>query len=138
MSANDNLASYICANCGIGSVKLWRDGTSDGGYINTGISCKEPEKICRGRPKLLCATCARAQFPEARIPPLSEWDHGRGSYVTRNKLGWELDHIESFVPAVPTKEPGAFWLWMYVPGDAKTWWRSLPLQQTFYAACALL
>jgi hypothetical protein len=96
------MSDYVCANCGISGVKLWR----------------EYQTVA---PQLLCATCA-AEDQHKDISTMTP----NGRYLSQGERGMWTDQIGWYVPAVPT-EDGNYWGYTSVPDTGVDWWKCLPL-----------
>ncbi len=93
---------YVCTECGVEGVKLWREYQTFADYT-----------------RLLCASCALADQKETGpVDDAGYRPHGQRIGRT-DQIGW-------FVPAVLDEEGTSFWGYTSVPQDRITWWRGLP------------
>lgn len=99
------LAGYVCKNCGVKGVKLWR--TLDA-FTQT-----------------WCASCGLAQ---ADLNGLVDADGRRQSAFGFTDQFYTGKSGHTLVPFVPTPS-GLAWGYMSVPPEGVTWWRALPTYQ---------
>lgn len=90
---------YICGNCGVGGVKLWRT-----------------LAFCASQVELRCVKCMDCGEVDSEGYFLGDF---KTDQCTMKKLG-------SMLPAVPTEEEDTYWGYTSVPPDGVKWWRRLP------------
>jgi len=102
--AKVSLERYICSECGVSKVKLWRE------YQTLKVN-------------LLCATCA-CKNQEKDISTLDA--DGR----IDSEISGKTDQIGWYIPAVPSEESTlermVYWGYCSVPGPGIDWWKKLP------------
>ncbi len=97
-------ADYVCAKCGAGGVKLWRDSNTFLDHLG-----------------LFCVECAMEQQCQ---PGVSSFGKSRRkddvfTFEDGDQIGWLL-------PAVSTPDGSTFWGYSSVPSDGILWWYGLP------------
>lgn len=92
-------ANYVCGECGVTGVKLWRE------YQTM-------------NPDLCCARCA-AKLQKKNIDGIDSDGRRPDDCGRTDQIGW-------FVPAVPTEEGDTYWGYTSVPQPGCDWWRKLP------------
>jgi hypothetical protein len=90
---------YICSECGVKGVKLWRN------YQSTRII-------------LLCASCA-AKYQHVDISSMDEKGLYLGKFSITDQIGW-------YAPAVPCQVLDTFWGYTSIPDEGAIWWQNLP------------
>lgn len=99
---------YVCSECGVHTVKLWRE-------IHSGkvLRCVE------------CA-CKHVGIDAQKVTPEGKYDNEETGWCDQlysSKTGRNL------LPAVPDDTWTTFWGYTSVPPDGCAWWRYLPLRR---------
>lgn len=96
-------SSYKCGKCRKQRLKLW---------------C-EPVLV-DSRRALSCADCS-AKMEDVDISAMNPDGLREGEHGVTDKIG-------DLIPALPTPENDAFWLYRAFPEDEYAWWKRLPLR----------
>ncbi len=101
-----DLSTYVCDNCGISGVKLWRE-------YNTFLDYQS----------FLCAKCAG----EEQKKDTSNIDE---TGLVESSICGKTDQIGWRIPAIPTEDMETYWGYTSVPGPGVDWWKKLPNTHT--------
>jgi len=132
-------ANYVCGECGVTGVKLWREYQTcvdQQSLLCLGCACTEQKKVCTPTEdgKSLYTDEVRHWFRSSTTRP--GWWAGYDPADPKKSLPVDAietktdrertDQIGWRVPAVPTEDGESYWGYTSVPQLGCDWWSNLP------------